>query len=395
MRLNLFLTALVLLLLGADVASAQGLSAIRSRSDMSDPAPMAYTVGVAGGYDSLNYKGSNSSDFDSAFIQGGLGATFSDKDRVTPWSLGVDLGIVNYFDDTHRGDNTDYSARLVFDVSHAFSERLKLVDNFYISYEVEPNFGLGASTALRNGQYAYGYNNLAVSYAWSKRFSTTTSYTLDAIQYDDSRIGNFEDRMSHVASQQFAWDWTKTSKFVAEYRYRTVRYQHADTDFSSHYILAGIDKAWSERTTGSFRAGAELYKGTRSSETAPYFEAALHHQSSEKTHLTAFTSLGFDGSELGAYGSRYSYRLGVMAQHQLSKRFSVNGGVNYAYSTFQGVGGAADVNEHEVSATAGLGYMLWDNISLDANYSYTLLTSDDILREYDRNRFSLGLSANF
>jgi hypothetical protein len=59
------------------------------------------------------------------------------------------------------------------------------------------------------------------------------------------------------------------------------------------------------------------------------------------------------------------------------------------------VGLAPDVNEHELSATAGLGYRLWENVSMDANYSYTLLTSDDALREYDRNRISLGLSASF
>jgi len=36
------------------------------------------------------------------------------------------------------------SARVVFDFTHAFSERLKLVNNFSCAYEVEPNFGLGA-----------------------------------------------------------------------------------------------------------------------------------------------------------------------------------------------------------------------------------------------------------
>jgi opacity protein-like surface antigen len=73
----------------------------------------------------------------------------------------------------------------------------------------------------------------------------------------------------------------------------------------------------------------------------------------------------------------------------------VNGGLNYAYSTFDGIGIAPDVNEHEFSATAGLGYQVWNNVSVDANYSYTVLSSDDNLRDYDRNRISLGLSAQF
>ena len=54
-----------------------------------------------------------------------------------------------------------------------------------------------------------------------------------------------------------------------------------------------------------------------------------------------------------------------------------------------------NINEHEISASAGIGYRFWDNVSVNANYSYSVLASDDALREYDRNRVSLGLQATF
>ena len=54
-----------------------------------------------------------------------------------------------------------------------------------------------------------------------------------------------------------------------------------------------------------------------------------------------------------------------------------------------------DMTENEVNASAGLAYRLWNNVSMDAQYSYTLLSSGDELRDYDRNRVSLGLSAQF
>jgi hypothetical protein len=384
-----------ILLAGTAAASAQGLSAIRSRNDFQDPQPMQYSAGVGIGYDKLNYKEQNANDINSAFIQGSLGASFVDKDKVTPWDLGLDFGTVYYLDNTNRSSDIDYSARVVFNIAHSFTERLKVVDNFYLTYEVQPDFGLGASTALRNGQYYYGYNNFAVSYAWSERFSTTTAYTVDGIRYEDSRIGASEDRFSHMISQQFSWAWNKTLKLVGEYRYKTVQYRNGVNDYDSHYILAGVDKAWSERTTGTFRAGAEIYKSQRTDKTAPYFEAALHHATSEKTFISTFASVGFDGSELGNYDSRYSYRIGSQITHNVSKKLSLNGGVNYAYSTFNGSGSSPDVSEHELSATAGIGYKIWDNVSIDANYSYTFLTSDDKQRDYDRNRVSLGLNATF
>jgi hypothetical protein len=392
-------TLATLLLASAMGASAQGPLALQNnQADHKDAAPVTYSVGLGGGYDRLNYKSkeADGADIDSAFMQGSLGATFNGIDEQTPWSLGLDFGSIYYFDDTSSGDNTDYSGKISFNISHAASQRLKINDSFYATYEVEPNFGIGASTSRRNGQYLYGYNNFAISYAWSERFSTTTSYTVDTIQYDDGAIGKSEDRISHLVSQQFSWAHSKTTSWVGEYRYRTTLYDHAgDNDYISHYVLAGIDQAWSERTTGSIRAGAEFYSSDRSDKTAPYGELTISHRSTEKTSFQLYSSVGFDGSELGAFDSRRSYRTGINASHRATERFTVNGGLNYAYSDFTGAGDAPDITEHELSATAGIGYRIWDNISLDASYSHSLINSDDDFRDYSRDRVSLGVQASF
>ena len=186
---------------------------------------------------------------------------------------------------------------------------------------------------------------------------------------------------------------SRNTKAVAEYRFRTTRYADATSaNYISHYLLAGVDQAWSERSTASFRAGAEYYDSERTQETAPYFEAAISHEASEKTNVQVYASVGFDGSELGDYDSRYSYRVGTTATHQLTERFRLNGALNYIYSDFDG---DTSITEHQINAMAGLGYRIWENISLDANYTYTLLNSDDAFREYDRNRIYLGLNATF
>ena len=389
-----------ILIAGVRCASGQGPLALQNnasnRLDHKDAAPVTYSAGLGVGYDHLNYKASDVGDISSPFMQGSLGATFNGIDEQTPWTLGLDFGSIYYFDDTSRDSNTDYSGRISFNISHAVSQRLKLTDSFYATYEVEPNFGVGASTARRNGQYLYGYNNFAVTYAWSERFSSTTSYTVDTIRYDDSAIGKFEDRISHLVAQQFSWAHSKTTSWVGEYRFRTTIYDQASTsDYISHYVLAGIDQAWSERTTGSVRAGAEFYSSDRSDETAPYGELSISHRASEKTSVQLFSSVGFDGSELGAFGSRRSYRTGINANHKVSDRLTLNGGVNYVYSQFNGSGSAPDISEHELSATAGIGYRIWDNVSLDATYSHSLINSDDSLRDYDRDRVSLGVQASF
>ena len=379
-------------------ASAQGLLALQNQMEFRESQPLTFILGAGGGYDRLNYKADDSGleGIDSFFIEGTIGALYSDADAQTPWSIGADFGVLNYLDDSENAEDTYYNARLAFNIVHQASKRLKLANNFYVTYEVEPDFAIGASTALRNGQYLYGYENFAVSYAWSERLSSTTSYTLDGIRYQDADVGDSEDRLSHVIAQQFSYALSRKTRLVGEYRYRITNYETAPNDYTSHYALAGIDQAWSERTSGSLRAGAEFYESDRVSETAPYFEIGIDHATSRKTSVHFYGSIGFDGSELGDYDSRYAYRTGITADHRLTDRFSLNGGLHYVYSDYDGNGETTgNVSEQQISASAGLAYRLWNNVSMDAQYSYTLLTSDDELREYDRNRVSLGLSAQF
>lgn len=380
-------------------ASAQGLLALQNnQADFRESQPLTFILGAGGGYDSLNYKSDAAGldDIDSYFIQGSVGALYSDADAQTPWSIGADFGVLNYLDDSSRAEDTYYNARIAANLVHQASKRLKLANNFYVTYEVEPDYAIGASTALRNGQYFYGYENFAVSYAWSERLSSTTSYTLDGIKYEDDVVGSSEDRLSHIIAQQFSYSLNRQTKLVGEYRYRITNYDTAPNDYTSHYVLAGIDQAWSERTTGSLRAGAEFYDSDRVSETGPYVEIGINHATSKKTNVGFYASAGFDGAELGDYESRYAYRTGVTASHRATDRITLTGGLHYVNSDFEGNGDTTeDVSEQQVNASAGLAYRLWNNVSMDAQYSYTLLNSDDELREYDRNRVSLGLSAQF
>lgn len=398
MRIPLLMLSLIGIVAATASSHAQGLLALRNPTDFKDDLPMTYSVGVQGGFDLLNYKNNSNglSDIDSFFIEGTVGATYSDNDPTTPWNVGADFGVIHYLDDAPRYDDTYYSARVAFNIAHQASRRLRLQNNFFLTYEVEPDYSVGASTSLRNGQYLYGYNNFSLSYAWSERFSTVTSYTIDGIQYQDDLVSSFEDRLSHIIAQQFVYAITRNTKLVTEYRFRLTNYANlSDADYTSHYVLAGVDHAWSERTTGSVRAGAEFYNSDRVSDVAPYAEASLNYELGRLTDLQWYHALGFDASEIGSYDSRYSYRTGLTVAHQFSDRLTVNAGAHYVYSEYDGGDTQPGVTEQEVHASAGLAYRLWQNVSMDAEYSYTLLTSDDDFRDYDRNRVSLGLSASF
>ncbi|WP_078811948.1 DUF481 domain-containing protein [Prosthecobacter debontii] len=388
-------TALIAVFTGQ--AFSQGLTAVRDFSaDFGEDVPLTWSFTTRGGYDSLQYKVQSPflENFESYYVQGGLGLTYADADPTTPWSAAVDLGAIHYVDGTNRYDDNFYNARVAFNIAHQMSERLKISNNFYLTYEAEPNVSTGASTTLYNGQYLYGYNNFNVSYAWSQRFSTSTSLTVDGITYEDEAVSGLEDRLSILIAQQFSYALTQRTSLAAEYRYRITDYQERDdVDSQSHFILAGVDHAWSERSTGSFRVGAEYFKSDRTENTSPYGEVAFSYLVARQTTARWFGSVGYDSAEIGGYDSRYSIRTGLNVNHQVTKRVGLNGGVSYAYSNFEGGGG--DVTEHSLLLSTGISYQMLENLSLDARYSYSVLASDDNLREFDRNNVSVGITASF
>lgn len=380
---------------------AQGLVAIQNYSaDFRTEQPLTFSVFSNGGYDRLDYKNPGPTTpgaIDSWFATGGFSLMYTKPDQTTPFSFSLDSSVVHYVDGVPTFQDTFYNNRVSINFEHRFSQRLKFSNNFFATYGVEPNnaFGFGASTTLWNGQYLYGYNNFNINYAWSPRFSTTTSYTIDGIGYEDGIIGNQEDRYTHLFAQQFAYAISRQTSLTAEYRYRmTVFDKSPSKNFNSHFALAGVDQAWSERFSGSARAGAEFYQSDLQQKVSPYAEAALNYAVARETLVRWFASLGFNGAELAAFSSRYGVNTGFQMNHNISRRLSVNAGASYAYSQFEN-GTGADAKEHSISLSTGLGYNVLENLRLDAQYSFSALQSSTAFREFDRHRVSLGATASF
>ncbi|MFN0080318.1 MAG: outer membrane beta-barrel protein [Prosthecobacter sp.] len=400
MRTPLAILLLAAALLGPAALRGQGLVAIQNYSaDFKTEQPLTFSFTGQTGYDFLNYKVNSPlvQDIESWYVQGGVGAAYTHPDRTTPWSFNLDTSVIHYIDGVPRFGGTFYNARAAFNFEHRFSERLKVSNNFYLTYGVDPSsaFGYGASTTLWNGQYLYGFNNFNVSYAWTPRLSTTTSYTIDGIGYQDDLVADPEDRYTHLFAHQFAYAISKRTSLTAEYRYRMATYAtQADKNYTSHFALLGVDHAWSERMSGSVRGGAEFYDSERVSKAAPYAEAALNYAVAKQTMVRWFAALGFNGAELAAFNSRYGLNTGVQVNHNFTKRLSANAGASYALSQFDN-GTGADATEHSALISAGIGYQLLENLNLNANYSYSTLQATDALREFDRHRVSLGATASF
>ncbi|MFO1438190.1 MAG: TonB-dependent receptor [Verrucomicrobiaceae bacterium] len=401
MRSRLASLCLAALMLAPVVGHAQGLVAIQNYSaDFRTEQPLTFSLFSNGGYDQLDYKNGipgTGGSIDSWFVTGGGSIMYTRPDQTTPFSFSLDSSVVHYVDGVPSFRDTFYNNRASVNFEHRFSERLKISNNFYATYGVEPNnaFGYGASTTLWNGQYLYGFNNFNINYAWSPRFSTTTSYTIDGIAYQDDFVATQEDRYTHLFAQQFSYALNRQTSVNAEYRYRMTTFDKTPgKNYASHFALAGVDHAWSERFSGSARAGAEFYESDTTRKTSPYAEAALNYAVARQTMVRWFAALGFNGAELAAFNSRYGVNTGLQMNHNITKRLSVNAGATYAFSKFDNLA-APDVTEHSLFLSTGLGYNILENLRLDAQYSFSTLQSTTALREFDRHRVSLGATASF
>ena len=400
MRSKLAILILVVAALCPAAVRAQGLVAIQNYSaDFRTEEPLTFSLSANSGYDYLKYKAPSSqlSNIQSWYGQIGAGTSYTRADQTTPFSFSLEGSVLQYINGIPTYGSTFYNGRATFNVEHRFSERLKMSNNFYLTYGTNPNsaFGYGATSALWNGQFLYGYNNFNVSYAWSPRFSTTTSYTFDGIDYQNSAVALGQDRYSHLLAQQFAYKISKRTSLTAEYRYRLTDYTKSPfQNYHSQYVLGGVDHAWSQNLSGSARAGAEFYQNATVSKTRPYAEAAVNYAVARQTQLRWFSMLGFNGTLLGTYTSSYGVNTGLQVNHQVTKRFSVNGGVSYAHSVLSG-GPIANQTQDSVFLNAGIGYQLMDNLNLNANYSFSTQLSNNPLVEFNRNRVSVGATATF
>jgi len=293
-------------------------------------------------------------------------------------------------------DDTFYNARLMFNVKHDVNRRLTIGDNFSVSYEIEPDYAVGAAAQRRDEQYLYGYNSAWASYAWSRKVSTVTRYTASGIRYDDGILAETEDRLTHTLSQEMRYNLSRVTTLIGEYRYTYTNFESADRDYTAHHILLGVDHDFSRSLRAHLRGGAELRDSEQGGkETRPYGELALRKIITEDTNVHWANRLGLEDSELGTYQSRYTYRSTLSLNHALTSRLSGNAGLTYLHNEFEGSELQPDQSEDLVSAQLGLAYRLQSNIDLNAGYTYTTIASDNELREYDRHRVSLGLSATF
>ena len=393
MKHKLLLTTTSALVALSASASAQGLLSIGHNMDIDFDRriPFVVTAGASLGWDS-NANLSSSNEEDSLYASANIGVAYNTGDKRTSFRYYANYTPLYYFDAPAGVDSFQHNLRVGLDYRRRINERLTITDSFYVAYEVEPNYRIGGTVARRNDQYLYGHNSIAAAYAWDRRFSTVTSWTIGLIDYDEN-VADAQDSMTNTLANEFRYALSRTTTLAATYRFAMTDYDGAGTDYDSHYLLAGLDHRFNPRLTGSFRAGAEFRDSdVGGSDTSPYFEGALTYYVSKRTSARWYGRYSMANFGTGTDGSD-AISTGFSADHRFNSRLSGNAGIHYVNTSYDGVAG---LDDKTLSFSLGFNYSLAKNISLNGGYSF--VTADrggDGSRDYDRHHLQLGIGAQF
>lgn len=399
---------LALLLLSASYASAQGLYYVGSEAQES--LPLKWVVGGNLTYDDNIAPGFGDEE-DSASINPYVGLSFVNLTPQTTWDVYVRLGIIYYFD-APEGQNTDdvnSQSRAGVNLTHRLSERLRFSSRNFISYELEPDYSYGYASSRQLGEYLYWQADNSVGFRWTERFATYTGLRLTGADYD---LAN-NDRFTWELYNQFRYQLTPQTVLTGDYRYAQTSGDGRSSDYTDQFVLVGAEHRFSPNTIGIIRAGAQFRDvDDGSSSTSPYLELALKSQVTQQLGVRAFTRYGIEGYDtvlshpdagLVEFDDRRTLRIGVSAEYAFSPMLSIFGGIDYIPTSFQegrsltdpSITNVADLDDDIFNAYVGVSVKLTETVTATASYTFTDSSSDVVGRDYDRNRISVGVSAEF
>jgi hypothetical protein len=406
----------------AGAAKADGLYYVGAEAQES--LPLKWVIGLDATYDDNVSPGAtddegNVSEESGFSLNPYIGLSLVNITPQTTVDLYTRLGAIYYVDSSNTGDDLYGQARVGLNITHRVNERLRFVTRNFVSYELEPDYSYGFATGRQQSEYFFWQTDNAVGYRWSERFATYTGFTLEGINYG-SEV-NSADRFTWTLYNQFRYQLNPQTVLTLDYRYSETEGDGFASDSNDQYILVGAEHRFSPNSILIVRAGAQIREVDQGDDsTNPFLELATSTRVNEAFTVRAFARYGaeyYDTVQVfnnGVYdfSERQTLRVGVSAEYAISPTLALFGGVDYIPSTFDQGNLKDDVSnpldptdnpdsevgsldEDLINAYVGLSVKFTDYLSGSVTYNFTNSDSDFNNRDYDRNRLTVGVRAEF
>lgn len=371
------------------------------------------SLALGAGYDD-NINSSSIDQTGSAFVNASLGLRYEFGSARTQFLAQAGGALTDYFDRPGQG-SPDYSGYLGLQLTHQLSPRMIFGMNVYATYTSEPNFNLNLGINRRVGSYIYSTNQLTLSYLWTPRFSTLSSYTLSAFFQqgqnnqpttpgDLSNIGNSQDRIENTFSNQFRYLLLPTTTVLIEYRLGFITYQQNSAfDSITNSLLAGFDHTFTPRLNVSFRGGGEYrtYQSTGDS-LSPTFDATVNYILGRRSSLSLLANYSLQPADIPGSSDRTAFRTGINGRYNWTARISSTIGFIYEHDDYgsnnSGTGVAVvgpTFSEDTLNLALSTRYAIRRYLGIQASYNFTDVISGQSMRGYTRNHISAGIDFTF
>jgi opacity protein-like surface antigen len=320
----------------------------------------------------------------------------------------VGAGITYYF--AHPGGR-DYDPNVYLRLALVYkaSERLTFDVRAFAAYQAQPDVTSALSANRRLGNFFRSEDIISAHYRWTPRFSTVTSYTFSALEYQNS-AASADNRLENRLGEELRYLLFPTTTATARYGIGMTNYQTSGRNPINQTLTAGVEQTFGPHLTGTFRGGLQL----RSEQTSPYLEAGLHYsfesrqsRSGTGTYIIWTNRYSIEESGTGAGSGRETFRSNLLLNYRVTARISANLNVSYQHGSraqdadlgFTGGTGSGGENVFDVSP--GVRYAITPSLAVNAGYRYTQLdrgstsTIASQLLSYTRNRYFAGLTFTF
>lgn len=390
------------------LASATAQSLYYVGSETQESIPLKWVVGGNVIYDDNVTPGFDVKE-SSISLNPYVGLSFVNITPQTTWDVFARLGLIYYLDapDIDGFQDVNSQSRVGFNLTHRFNERLRFSSRNFVSYELEPDYSYAFASSRATGEYFFWSTDNSIGYRWSERFATYTGLRVFGTDYDTAN----NDRLGWELYNQLRYQLSPQTVLTFDYRYGQTAGDGVSSDFTDQFLLAGVEHRFSPNTIGIARVGAQFHDvEDGDSQTSPYLELVMNSQVNTAFSVRAFTRYGIegydtvqtlDGGILAEYDDRRTLRFGLSSDYVISPTLSLFGGVDYIPTSF-GAGreigtnnSVEDLDDDILNAYIGVSVRFNDFLTGTASYSYTNASSDLFGRDYDRNRLSVGVSAEF
>jgi hypothetical protein len=311
----------------------------------------------------------------------------------------MDLGLSGIYYSNRPGlEPVDYNGNFNLLYLHKLTPRAQFNAAVDLAYLSQPDFSrVNAPTRGGTGNYLNGSSRFDLSYQWSARFSTVTSYSASTTFYEKATQAG-SNYIENTFGNQVKFLLSPRTTFAGEYRYSSTSYDDPIRDSETSYFLGGIDLQMSRRFTSSTRLGEQVrsFQMGGASSSSPYLESALTYQYGGGASSLQWTNrYGFEESG-SATQQRVAYRSGIKVNQVFSPRLQMSAGLNYVHNTSSTTGtNIVATKEDDLDATVGVTYLFSQHLSFTGNYTFTSVVSSAPFTSYNRNRASFGVSYSF